>query len=131
VKTTDTPFEVMHEVRSLIEEAARSFDLDMDIQTKAVGRDATDDLMAWHHRQLALCSVLRWQVTEIAKEFHLHSNCVRVTPRLFGRLAATRIMVITLGEQFPASRMHADRLLGQANDRLNYLSVMLEATDVF
>ena len=131
MQTIRTNEQIMREVRELVRQAADTFDSDIDIHCEATSRACTDDQLAWHYHHLTTAQMLKWQILDLTAEFVLHSGAHNVKPRIFGRLAAIRSMVVKLGEEFPASRMIADRLLSQANDRLNYLSVSMEAERVF
>lgn len=121
----------MDEIRDLIKRASDCFQSDIACHVEDRARITTDDQAVWHHRQLTLAMMIRWQILDIANEFFMHYAAHGVKPKLFGKLAAIRAIVVKLGDEFPASRMEADRLLGEANDRLNYLSVLMESEHVF
>ena len=131
MQTIRTNEQIMAEVRELVSQAAHVFDSDIDIHCEATSRNGTDDVLAYHYHHLTTAQMLKWQILDLSYEFTLRCKPHHVPPRIFGRLAAIRSMVVKMGEEFPASRMIADRLLSQANDRLNYLSVSMEAEHVF
>ena len=123
--------QAMDEIRHEIESASKCFSLDLDIHCGALGRTLTDDMRAFHTRQITLVGIVRWEIAQAAREFHLTFNAIQVQPKLFGLLQACRILVTTIGSDWPAARMDADRHLSKANDKLNYLSVMMEADRAF
>lgn len=92
--------------------------------------DMPDDLVVWHERLIHTARLLEVECLTAM----LHARDVEregVTPWMHGTLAYVRQLVARMGEDMPATRHHADMLLGKANAHLNALSVHMEAEHVF